>query len=206
MIDGVTVTVPAFVPLPGDTLSQLTPSDAVQSIDPPPVFETANVLAAGDAPPAVPLNDSVAGVTDSAGGVGGSTVNVTATVFGEPVAPADATVMSVVYVPAPSPVIVGVTVTVPPFVPLAGDTLSQLALSDAVQSIDPPPVFETANVLAAGDDPPAVPENASVAGVTDSTGGAGGSTVKSPGSSSASRPPPRRSPSRPSCRCRRRAR
>ena len=68
MIDGVTVTVPAFVPLPGDTLSQLTPSDAVQSIDPPPVFETANVLAAGDAPPAVPLNDSVAGVTDRPAG------------------------------------------------------------------------------------------------------------------------------------------
>ena len=56
-------------------------------------------MAAGDAPPAVPLNDSVAGVTDSAGGVGGSTVNVTATVFGEPVAPAAVTVMSVVYVP-----------------------------------------------------------------------------------------------------------
>jgi len=35
-------------------------------------------------------------------------------------------------------------------VPLAGDTLSQLALSDAVQSIEPPPVLLTDNVLAAG--------------------------------------------------------
>ena len=60
------------------------------------------------------------------------------------------TVTSAVYVPAASPVIDGVTVTVPPFVPLPGDTLSQLALSDAVQSSEPPPAFDTANVLAAG--------------------------------------------------------
>ena len=107
----------------------------------------------------------------------GLTVSVTATVLGEPVAPAAATVTSAVYVPAANPVIDGVTVTVPAFVPLPGDTIIQLALSDAVQSIDPLPVFDTANVLAAGDAPPTVALNASVAGVTDSTGGAGGSTV-----------------------------
>ena len=54
MIDGVTVIVPAFVPLVGDTLSQAAPSEAVQSIDPPPVLLTASVLAAGLEPPWVP--------------------------------------------------------------------------------------------------------------------------------------------------------
>ena len=107
----------------------------------------------------------------------GLTVNVTATVLGEPVAPGAATVMSAVYVPAARPVIVGVTVTVPALVPLPGETLIQLALSDAVQSIEPLPVLLTANVLAAGEAPPTVPLNASVAGVTARTGGAGGSTV-----------------------------
>ena len=44
----------------------------------------------------------------------------------------------------------GVAVMVPEFVPLDGDRLSQLALSDAVQSIDPPPVFDTLTVLGGG--------------------------------------------------------
>ena len=96
MTDGVTVTVPAFVPLPGDTLIQAALSDAVQSIDPLPVFDTANVFAAGDAPPAVAENESVVGVTASTGGAGGSTVNVTGIVFGEPATPAAVTVTSVV--------------------------------------------------------------------------------------------------------------
>ena len=96
VIDGVAVIVPALVPLAGDTLSQLALSDAVQSIEPPPVLLTDKVLAAGLAPPCVALNDRLAGVTDSAGGVGGSTVNVTGIVFGEPVAPGAVTVTSVV--------------------------------------------------------------------------------------------------------------
>src|SRR5258708_2685950 len=100
---GVAVTVPALAPLPGDTLSQVTFSDAVQLIEPEPVFETLTVLAAGSVPPTVAVNASVAGVTDSTGGGGGSTVSVTVTVFGEPVAPAAASVMSSVYVPAVKP-------------------------------------------------------------------------------------------------------
>ena len=44
--------------------------------------------------------------------------------------------------------------TVPPLVPLPGVTVSQLAFSDAVQSIVPPPVLLTAKVLAAGLEPP----------------------------------------------------
>ena len=79
--------------------------------------------------------------------------------------------------PTARPAIVGVAVTVPAFVPLPGDTLSQEALSDAVQLIEPLPVLLTDTVLAAGSVPPWVAVNASVAGVTDSTGGGGGSTV-----------------------------
>jgi hypothetical protein len=76
LIDGVTVIVPEFVPLAGDTLSQLALSDAVQFIEPPPVLLTVSVLAAGLEPPAVPLNDRLDGVTDRAGGVGGAGVAV----------------------------------------------------------------------------------------------------------------------------------
>ena len=69
MIDGVAVIVPALVPLVGDRLSQLAPSDAVQFSVPPPVLLTDSVLAAGfDDPPAVALNDRLVGVTASAGG------------------------------------------------------------------------------------------------------------------------------------------
>jgi hypothetical protein len=96
LIAGVTVIVPELVPLAGDTLSQLAVSDAVQSMDPPPVLLTASVLAAGLEPPAVPLNDRLVGDTERAGGVGASSVNVTGIVLGEPVAPAAVTVTSVV--------------------------------------------------------------------------------------------------------------
>ena len=63
---------------------------------------TVSVLAAGLAAPCVPLNERLAGETESAGGVTGSTVSVTGIVLGEPVAPAAVTVTSVVYVPAPA--------------------------------------------------------------------------------------------------------
>ena len=157
---GVTVSVAGAVALAGVTASHAASSDAVTSSVPPPVLVTATVLAAGLVPPAVAVKARVVGETDSAGGVGGLTVSVTVIVFGEPVAPVAVTVTSVVYVPAASPVIDGVTVIVPAFVPLAGDTLSHVALSDAVQSIVPPPVLLTASVLAAGSEPPAVAVNA----------------------------------------------
>jgi hypothetical protein len=96
LIDGVTVTVPAFVPLAGATLSQLALSDAVQFSEPPPVFETASVFAAGLGPPATAENESAAGDTDNAGGVGASSVSVTGIVFGEPVTPVAVTVTSAV--------------------------------------------------------------------------------------------------------------
>src|SRR3954463_5591706 len=138
---GVTVSVAGAVALAGVTASHAASSDAVTSSVPPPVLVTATVLAAGLVPPAAAVKASVVGETDNAGGVGGLTVRVTGIVFGEPVAPVAVTVTSVVYVPAARPVIEGVAVIVPAFVPLAGDTLSQVALSDAVQSKVSPPVL-----------------------------------------------------------------
>ncbi len=90
-----TVIVPAPVPLPGEIDSHGALSDAVQLSVPPPVLATVSVLDAGSGPSATALKDSEAGDTARAGG-GGSTTNVTATVFGDPVAPAADTVTSVV--------------------------------------------------------------------------------------------------------------
>src|SRR5256885_1055655 len=129
---GVTVSVAGAVALAGVTASHAASSDSVTSSVPPPLLVTATVLAAGLGAPAVAVKARLEGVTDSAGGVGGSTVRVTGMVFGEPVAPDAVTVTSVVYVPAARPVVDGVTVMVPAFVPLVGDTLSQAAPSEAV--------------------------------------------------------------------------
>src|SRR5688572_20072455 len=86
-------------------------SEALKLSEPPPVFETFTVCAAGFAPPCVALNARLVGATDRTG-VAGLTVRVTSTVFGEPEAPAAVTVIGVVYVPGASPAIEGVTVTV----------------------------------------------------------------------------------------------
>ena len=141
------------------------------------------------------MNARLAGVTDSAGGVGGSTVSVTGIVFGEPVAPAAVTVTSVVYVPGGQ----------------AGDrrrdrdrarvrpargrhAQPEARSSEAVQSIDPPPVLATASVFAAGLDAALrSPLNDRLAGVTESAGGVGRiDREASPGSSWASRRRPSR--------------
>src|SRR5256714_9770465 len=65
----------------------------------------------------------------------------------------------------------GVAVIVPLLAPLVGERLSQLALSEAVQFIVPPPALVTVSVLAAGLDPPAVPLNARLVGDTERAGG-----------------------------------
>ena len=62
---GVTVTAPGAEPDAGATLSHAASSVAVHVSAPVPA--TSSVLAAGLAPPAVALNDRLAGVTDSAG-------------------------------------------------------------------------------------------------------------------------------------------
>ena len=58
------------LPLAGETASQVWSSDAVKLSEPPPLFVTFTVCAAGFAPPAVAVNDRLAGETASTG-VGG---------------------------------------------------------------------------------------------------------------------------------------
>ncbi len=83
--------VPAPVPLTGDSVSQVWLSLTVQLRVPPPVFDTLTLCAAGFAPPAVAVKLRLAGVMARTG-VAGFTVSVTATVFGEPLAPVAVTV------------------------------------------------------------------------------------------------------------------
>src|ERR687888_506106 len=90
--DGLTESVAGAVALAGVTVSHDASSDAVTSNVPPPVFVTDTVCAAGFAPPCTAVKARLVGETDSAGGVGGSTVSVTGMVFGEPVAPVAVTV------------------------------------------------------------------------------------------------------------------
>ena len=140
---------------------------------------TATVLAAGLAPPTVAVKARLAGETDSAGGGGGSTVSVTGIVFGEPVAPAAVTVMSSCTSPPPGRVIDGVAVIVPAFVPLVGDTLSHARARPTPSSPSTRRrCWTPTSVLAAGLAPPAVALKDRLAGVTDSDGGVGGSTVR----------------------------
>ena len=148
-------------------------SETVKLSEPPPVFETFTVCAAGFAPPCVALNARLVGATDRTG-VAGLTVRVTSTVFGEPEAPAAVTVIGVVYVPGASPAIDGVTVTVAGAVPLDGLTESHDADSASVKLRVPPPVLVTSKVCAAGFAPPSVAVKDRLLFETASAGGGGG--------------------------------
>src|SRR5437868_887048 len=88
-MSAVTVTVPLFVPLVGETLSQDASSEAVQLIVPPPVLATVSVLAAGLGPPAVPLNDRLVGLTERTGAVGGALLNATVAISHGVLAPVE---------------------------------------------------------------------------------------------------------------------
>ena len=83
------------MPDAGETLSHDADSEAVKLSVPPPVFVMLAVWAAGFAPPTVALNVMLVAETASTGAAG-FTVSVTSIVFGEPVAPAAATVIVVV--------------------------------------------------------------------------------------------------------------
>ena len=120
-----TLNVPAFVPEAGETVSQPALLLAVHTNVPPPLFDTETLCGAGFDPPAVPENDNAAVETFSAG-AGAATVNVTAIDFGDPVAPLAVTVTAPVYVPAPRPLRFDPIVSVPVFVPEAGETVSQV--------------------------------------------------------------------------------
>src|SRR3954451_23395404 len=75
----------------------------------------------------------------------------------------------------------GVAVIVPLFVPLVGDSVSQLALSEAVQFMVPPPALVTVSVLAAGLEPPTVPRKPRLVGEPESAGGEPVPLLKTPG-------------------------
>ena len=114
-----------------------------------------------------------AATSPAEGGGGSLTVNVTGTVFGDPLTPAAVTVTVALWVPAARPAGFAVTVTAWGAEPLAGATDSHAASSDAVKLSVPPPVFVTSIVLPAGALPPTVAANASDAGDTASAGGGG---------------------------------
>src|SRR6185312_13919325 len=84
---GVTVIVPAPLPLAGETASQLALSEAVQLSVPPPALDTLSVLAAGLAPSCVPLNDRLAGLTARVGGDGAPPLKTTVAIDHELGAP-----------------------------------------------------------------------------------------------------------------------
>ena len=79
------------------------------------------------------------------------------------------TAITALYVPAANPAELMLTNRVPVWVPVAGLTLSQGALSVTFQFSVPRPVFEMETVCGAGDGPSASPRNNSVVGATAST-------------------------------------
>src|SRR5579883_347283 len=85
-------------------------------------------------------------------------------------APAPVTVIAPELLPAARPLRLAPMVSVPLFVPLAGETLSQLWLLDAVQLSVPPPPLLTATVCEAGLLLPAVPLKLRAVVETESAG------------------------------------
>ena len=148
-------------------------SEVVNDSEPVPVLVTLKVLEAGLAPPATELNARLAGETASTGvAAAGSTVKVTGTSLGDPVAPVAVTLTLPVYVPAARPLTSADTVRSRGAVPDAGVTDSHGASSEAVKESVPPPLLATLSVLDAGLVPPAVAEKDRLAGVTESAGAA----------------------------------
>ena len=149
------------------TDSQGASSAAVKDSVPPPVLVTPTDCAAGLAAPSVAVKASVDAASVSAGGA--LRVSVTGIVV---VPPLELMLTSAVWLPAVKPAIAGVTVIVLPEV----DSDNQAAVSLASNVSVPPPVLDTASVLAAGLVPPWTPLNDRAPGATSSTGG-GDSTV-----------------------------
>jgi hypothetical protein len=96
------------------------------------------------------------------------TVKVTGTDF--VVAPAAATVIVALYVPAARVASLTVTVAVPVPEPEVGLTVSQEAFSLALQLSVPPPVFAMLIVLATGFAPPTLPVKARLVGLSPIAG------------------------------------
>ena len=82
------LSVPEFVPEPGDTVNQPALLLAVQAIVPDPAFDTFTLCAAGFDPPAVAETDTAVDDSVSTAGAGATTFRATLIVFGDAVAPA----------------------------------------------------------------------------------------------------------------------
>jgi hypothetical protein len=138
------VTVPVLVPLAGDRLSHVASSVTAQFSVPPPVLEIVRFWVAGLAPPTVAVKAKLVGEAPMVGTGGGAALRVSETgmVTGLFVAPAALTVIVPFCGPAESPAMSTDSVTVPPFVPFAGDRLSHGASSLTDQFKVPLPVLE----------------------------------------------------------------
>src|SRR4051812_36002920 len=120
------VSAPEFVPEAGVTVSHVWLLEAVHGIATAPVLETETLCEDGLEPLTMLLKESVAADVESDAGAGGATVRVTATTFGEPVAPVEATTMAPLYVPAARPLRFVAMESVPELAPDAGETVSQV--------------------------------------------------------------------------------
>lgn len=98
------------------------------------------------------------------------TVSVTGMLWGVLELPVTATEMAALWVPAASPARLTLVVTAAVAVPVDGDSVNHVALSLAVQVMDPVPVFVTVSVCAVGLFPPTVPVKARLAGARLTTG------------------------------------
>ncbi len=101
---------------------------------------------------------------------GAVTVSDTATVCGDPCAPAAVTVTFVEYAPAARPVMSAETVAVAGPVPLPGATASHAAPGEALHWSAPVPPFEIPSDCDGGFAPPTDPLKVRLAGLTTSTG------------------------------------
>jgi hypothetical protein len=127
------------------------------------------VLATGFAPPTLPVNVKLVGVSPTAGVVLPEvTVRVTRTDF--VVAPVPLTVTVPVNVPTASPERLTLALTVPALVPVEGLTVNQLAFSLADQLRVPPPVFAMLIAWAAGFAPPMLPVKVTLVGLSPIAG------------------------------------
>jgi hypothetical protein len=105
-------------------------------------------------------------------------VKLTPICCGEVLAPGALTVTVPVYVPAASPAVAAVTVSVLGAVPVLGLTPNHAWLLVALQFSVPPPVLLMLIVRAAGFAPPSTALKLRLVGLTPNAGGTGALTVK----------------------------
>src|SRR5262245_12911164 len=165
------------VPASGVTVSHGASSLTWKLSVPVPVLLMVSVCEAGFAPPSMPLNEKLAGLTPIVGAGAGSTVSVTGITTGVFVAPVPATMTDPVEVVAVKPVISAATLNAAGAVPEPGVTVSHEASSVTWTFSVPAPMLLTSSVCAEGFAPPAVAVNEKLDGLTPIVGAGAGFTV-----------------------------